>query len=195
MPSELKTASLVVTGTLTAAAIAGIVALVVESKRRAWERAASVRMAAQELALAMQNLYVSAYSLAMDSVFGEEEEATKTFLPPGVSPRRYFWQCQAEATKAVVAMMSSGERKMADAGSRAQMVLRDFNSSYAVKLLNGLEVDVNELEEHEDILMHPANVILNMVEPRRFHRSFIFRRWNRAERRHQAYRDSKVLQS
>src|SRR5207253_1665300 len=33
MPSELRTASLVVTGTLTAAAIAGIVALVVESKR------------------------------------------------------------------------------------------------------------------------------------------------------------------
>lgn len=84
---------------------------------------------------------------------------------------------------------------MADAGGRAQMALRDFNSIYAVKLLNGLEVDVNELEEHEDILMHPANVILNMVEPRRFHRSFIFRRWNRAERRHQAYRDSKVLQS
>lgn len=193
LPPELQSGMLVLSGTLIAAVLTGASALAVEHVRQRSVRTEHIRRLVHEVALSLAAYQEAATHLALEKVYGESPEMKESVVEPGITLRRQFWLQHASARASCLNLMAVGERKLADAGQRAEKHLARFHRQWARELLTE-EGQLNQrsladLANQAEGLQLTSNVLLNMVEPRIWNRMLVFRRWNTAEKTARALTD------
>lgn len=186
LPLEIQSGVLILIGTLIAAVLTGSSALAVEHVRQRSARAEHIRNLAHDLALALAAYQEAATNLALEKVHGESPAMRESIVEPGASLKRHFWLQHALARASCLKLMAVNERKVADAGQKAEKQLARFHQKWAPDLLTQ-EGQLNKqslltLDDQANKLHHTATVLLNMVEPRIWNRMLVFRTWKTAEK-------------